>query len=66
MASKGTGVARQPSSRSRGTSSRHRTVQEAERFETPTHEEKGQILVERKVIHEHVINFHGKRDTFRE
>ncbi|MED6126578.1 hypothetical protein PIB30_079791 [Stylosanthes scabra] len=61
MARNGKGVAR-----TRGTSSCRRTAQEAERFKTPTHEERGQILVERKVIHERVINFRGKRDTFRE
>ncbi|MED6214150.1 hypothetical protein PIB30_100158 [Stylosanthes scabra] len=67
MASKGKGVARQLSSRTRGTSSRRQPSQEAERFETPSHAERGQILSERKVIHEHTINFHGNtQDTFRE
>ncbi|MED6176624.1 hypothetical protein PIB30_090010 [Stylosanthes scabra] len=35
----------------------------AERFETPTYAERGQILSERKVLHERTINFHGKQDT---
>ncbi|MED6127940.1 hypothetical protein PIB30_092818 [Stylosanthes scabra] len=60
MASKGKGVARQPSSRTRGTSSRRQTSQEAERFETPIHAKMGQILSERKVMHECTINFHEK------
>ncbi|MED6184183.1 hypothetical protein PIB30_045072 [Stylosanthes scabra] len=66
MASKGKGVARQPSSRTCGTSSRRQTSQEAERFETPTHAERGQILSERKMMHERIINFCGKQDTVRE
>ncbi|MED6147826.1 hypothetical protein PIB30_047419 [Stylosanthes scabra] len=66
MASKGKGVARQPSSRTRGTCSRRQTSQEAERFETPTHAERGQILSERKVMHERTINFRGKQDTVKE
>ncbi|MED6153942.1 hypothetical protein PIB30_107082 [Stylosanthes scabra] len=66
MASKGKGVARQPSSRTRGTSSCRQTSQEAERFETPIHAERGQILSESKVMHEHTINFRGKQDTVRE
>ncbi|MED6111059.1 hypothetical protein PIB30_048949 [Stylosanthes scabra] len=66
MASKGKGVARQPSSRTRGTSSRRQASQESERFETPIHAERGQILSERKVMHERTINFCGKQDTIRE
>ncbi|MED6224732.1 hypothetical protein PIB30_086921 [Stylosanthes scabra] len=66
MASKGKGVARKPSTRTRGTSSRRQASQEAERFDTPVHAERGEILTERKVIHERVINFRGKRDTFQE
>ncbi|MED6198642.1 hypothetical protein PIB30_068433 [Stylosanthes scabra] len=66
MASEGKGIARQPSSRTRGTSSHRQTSQKAERFETPTHAEKGQILIERKVMHERTINFRGKQDTVRE
>ncbi|MED6212653.1 hypothetical protein PIB30_085506, partial [Stylosanthes scabra] len=66
MASKGKGVARLPSSRTRGTSSRRQTSQEADRFETPTHVERGQMLSERKVMHECTINFCGKQDTIRE
>ncbi|MED6199851.1 hypothetical protein PIB30_079735 [Stylosanthes scabra] len=66
MASKGKGVARQPSSRTRGTSSRRQTSQEAERFETPIHTERGQILSEMKVMHERTINFRGKQDMVRE
>ncbi|MED6175389.1 hypothetical protein PIB30_077912 [Stylosanthes scabra] len=66
MASKGKGVARQPSTRTRGTSSRRQASQEAERFETPAHAKRGEILTERKVMHERVINFRGKRDTFQE
>ncbi|MED6177720.1 hypothetical protein PIB30_100707 [Stylosanthes scabra] len=60
MAEKGKSVARQPSTRTRGGS------QEAARYETPTHVERGELVVERKVLHERVINFWGKRDTFRE
>ncbi|MED6186403.1 hypothetical protein PIB30_066355 [Stylosanthes scabra] len=66
MASKGKGVTRQPSTRTRGTSSRHQASQEAKRFDTPVHAERGEILTERKVMHERVINFRGKRDTFQE
>ncbi|MED6188929.1 hypothetical protein PIB30_090682 [Stylosanthes scabra] len=66
MASKGKGVARQPSTRTRGTSSHRQTSQEAERFETPAHAERGEILTEWKVMHERVINLCGKRDTFQE
>ncbi|MED6222176.1 hypothetical protein PIB30_061824 [Stylosanthes scabra] len=66
IASKGKGVARQPSSRTRGTSFRRQTSQEAKRFETPTHVERGQMLSERKVMHERTINFRGKQDTVRE
>ncbi|MED6176918.1 hypothetical protein PIB30_092937 [Stylosanthes scabra] len=62
----GKGVARQPSSRTHGTSSRRQTSQGAERFETPTHAKRGQMLSERKVMHERVINFRGKRYTFQE
>ncbi|MED6187808.1 hypothetical protein PIB30_080019 [Stylosanthes scabra] len=64
MASKGKGVARKPSSMTRGTSSRRQTSQEVERFETPTHVERGQILSEQKVMHERTINFRGKQDIF--
>ncbi|MED6186779.1 hypothetical protein PIB30_070023 [Stylosanthes scabra] len=66
MASKGNGVARQPSTRIRGTFSRRQASQEAERFNTPVHAKRGEILTERKVMHERVINFHGKSDTFQE
>ncbi|MED6127556.1 hypothetical protein PIB30_089152 [Stylosanthes scabra] len=66
MASKGKGVARQPSIRTPGTSSCRQASQEAERFETPAHAERGEILTERKVMDERVINFRGKRDTFQE
>ncbi|MED6114413.1 hypothetical protein PIB30_080027 [Stylosanthes scabra] len=66
MTSKGKGIARQPSSRTRGTSSRRQTSQEAERFETQTHAKRGQILSEKKVMHERTINFRGKQDTVRE
>ncbi|MED6172217.1 hypothetical protein PIB30_048005 [Stylosanthes scabra] len=66
IASKGKGVARQPSTRTRGTSSRREASQEAERFETSAHAERGEILTEQKVMHERVINFRGKRDTFQE
>ncbi|MED6223045.1 hypothetical protein PIB30_070209 [Stylosanthes scabra] len=64
MASKGKGVARQPSTRTRRTSSCRQASQEAERFDTPVHAEREEILTERKVMHERVINFRGKRDTF--
>ncbi|MED6115113.1 hypothetical protein PIB30_087103 [Stylosanthes scabra] len=66
MASKGKGVVRQPSTRTRGTSSRRQASQEAERFDTPVHAERGEILTACKVMHEQVINFRGKRDTFQE
>ncbi|MED6223650.1 hypothetical protein PIB30_076134 [Stylosanthes scabra] len=65
MASKGKGIARQPSARTRGTSSRRQPSQEAERFETPNHAERGNTLSERKVIHERTING-NTQDTFRE
>ncbi|MED6115389.1 hypothetical protein PIB30_090019 [Stylosanthes scabra] len=63
-ASKGKGVARQPSTRTRGTSSRRQASQEAERFDTPVHAKRGEIHTKRNVMHERVINFRGKRDTF--
>ncbi|MED6211619.1 hypothetical protein PIB30_075495 [Stylosanthes scabra] len=66
MAGKGKSVTRQPSTRTRGTSSRRKPSQEAARYETHTHAERGELVVERKVLHERVINFRGKRDTFRE
>ncbi|MED6208602.1 hypothetical protein PIB30_046863 [Stylosanthes scabra] len=67
MASKEKGVSRQPSSRTHETSSRRQPSQEAKRFKTPSHEERGQILSERKVIHERTINFcRSTQDTFRE
>ncbi|MED6140768.1 hypothetical protein PIB30_096634 [Stylosanthes scabra] len=50
----------------RGTSSRCQASQEAERFNTPVHAKRGEILTEGKVIHERVINFRGKGDTFQE
>ncbi|MED6126614.1 hypothetical protein PIB30_080097 [Stylosanthes scabra] len=55
MASKGKGVARQPSSRTHGISSRRQISQEAVRFETPTHAEMGQILSERKFMYDPAI-----------
>ncbi|MED6164580.1 hypothetical protein PIB30_091497 [Stylosanthes scabra] len=66
MAKKGKSVARQPSTRTRGASSRRQPSQEAAKYETPAHAERGELVVERKVLHERVINFWGKRDTFRE
>ncbi|MED6137614.1 hypothetical protein PIB30_066618 [Stylosanthes scabra] len=66
MASKGKSVARQPSIRTRGASSRRQPSQEAARYETPIQAERGELVIERKVLHERVINFRGKRDTFRE
>ncbi|MED6109489.1 hypothetical protein PIB30_034084 [Stylosanthes scabra] len=66
MASKGKSVARQPSTRTRGASSRRRPSQEAARYETPIQAKRGELVIERKVLHERVINFRGKRDTFRE
>ncbi|MED6138602.1 hypothetical protein PIB30_075794 [Stylosanthes scabra] len=66
MAGKGKSVARQPSTRTRGTSSRRQPSQEAARYETPAHAERGELVAERKVLHERVINFRGNRDTFRE
>ncbi|MED6188177.1 hypothetical protein PIB30_083531 [Stylosanthes scabra] len=63
MAGKGKSVARRPSTRTRGASSRQPS-QEAAKYETPTHVERGELVVERKVLHERVINFRGKRDTF--
>ncbi|MED6178235.1 hypothetical protein PIB30_105635, partial [Stylosanthes scabra] len=66
MAEKGESVARQPSTRTRGASSRRQPSQEAERYKTPIHAERGELVVELKVLHERVINFRGKRDTFQE
>ncbi|MED6139246.1 hypothetical protein PIB30_082009 [Stylosanthes scabra] len=66
MAGKGKSVARKPSTRTRGASSRRQPSQEAARYETPAHAERGELVVEWKVLHERVINFRGKRDTFRE
>ncbi|MED6112268.1 hypothetical protein PIB30_060144 [Stylosanthes scabra] len=66
MAGKGKSVARQPSTRTRGSSSRRQPSQEAARYETPAQVERGELVVERRVLHERVINFRGKRDTFRE
>ncbi|MED6152219.1 hypothetical protein PIB30_089754 [Stylosanthes scabra] len=66
MAGKGKSVARQPSKRTRGASSRRQPSQEAARYETLAQAERGDWVVERKVLHERVINFRGKRDTFRE
>ncbi|MED6109306.1 hypothetical protein PIB30_032175 [Stylosanthes scabra] len=66
MASKGKSVARQPSTRTCGASSRRQPSQEAERYETPIQAERVELVIERKVLHERVINFWGKRDTFRE
>ncbi|MED6223865.1 hypothetical protein PIB30_078283 [Stylosanthes scabra] len=66
MASKGKSVSRQPSTRTRGASSRRQPSQEAARYETPIQAERGELVIERKVLHERVINFRGKRDTFRE
>ncbi|MED6201972.1 hypothetical protein PIB30_100626 [Stylosanthes scabra] len=48
MASKGKGVTRQPSTRTCCTSSRRQASQEAERFETPIHAERREILIEWK------------------
>ncbi|MED6153458.1 hypothetical protein PIB30_102175 [Stylosanthes scabra] len=64
MAGKGKSVARQPSTRTRGASSRRQPSQEAARYETPAQAERGELVVERRVLHERVINFRGKRDTF--
>ncbi|MED6124178.1 hypothetical protein PIB30_056640 [Stylosanthes scabra] len=50
----------------RGASSRRQPSQEAERYETPIQAERGELVIERKVLHERVINFREKRDTFRE
>ncbi|MED6189806.1 hypothetical protein PIB30_099652 [Stylosanthes scabra] len=55
MANKGKGVARQPSTRTCDTSSRRQASQEAERFETPAHVERGEILTERKFMYDPVI-----------
>ncbi|MED6209962.1 hypothetical protein PIB30_059642 [Stylosanthes scabra] len=66
MAGKGKSIARQPSTRTRGTFSRRQPSQEAAKYETPAHAERGELVVERKVLHERVINFRGKRDTFQE
>ncbi|MED6221712.1 hypothetical protein PIB30_057461 [Stylosanthes scabra] len=66
MAGKGKSVARKPSTRTRGASSRRQPSQEAAKYETPAHAERGELVVERKELHERVINFRGKRDTFRE
>ncbi|MED6163772.1 hypothetical protein PIB30_083275 [Stylosanthes scabra] len=48
MAGKGKSVARQPSTRTRGASSRRKPSQEAARYETPAHAERGELVVERK------------------
>ncbi|MED6220628.1 hypothetical protein PIB30_046653 [Stylosanthes scabra] len=66
MAGKGKSVARNPSTRTRSASSRRQPSQEAARYETPTQAERGELVIERKVLHERVINFWGKKDTFRE
>ncbi|MED6128925.1 hypothetical protein PIB30_102789 [Stylosanthes scabra] len=66
MAGKGKSVASQPSTRTRGASSHRQPSQEAAKYETPAHVERGEFVVERKVLHERVINFRGKSDTFRE
>ncbi|MED6226527.1 hypothetical protein PIB30_104615 [Stylosanthes scabra] len=52
MARKGKSVARQPSTRTRG--------------ELRLQDMRSELVVERKVLHERVINFWGKSDTFRE
>ncbi|MED6224590.1 hypothetical protein PIB30_085561 [Stylosanthes scabra] len=66
MASKGKSIARQPSTRTHGASSRRQPSQEAARYETLIQAKSGELVIERKVLHERVINFRGKRDTFRE
>ncbi|MED6199111.1 hypothetical protein PIB30_072829 [Stylosanthes scabra] len=66
MAGKEKSVARQPSTRTRGASSHRQPSQEAARYETPAQAERGELVVERKVLNERVINFRGKIDTFRE
>ncbi|MED6116088.1 hypothetical protein PIB30_096850 [Stylosanthes scabra] len=66
MAGKGKSIARQPSTRTHGSSSRRQPSQETARYETPAQAERGELVVERKVLHERVINFRGKRDAFRE
>ncbi|MED6139157.1 hypothetical protein PIB30_081255 [Stylosanthes scabra] len=56
-----------PSSRTRGTSSHQQTSQEAERYETPSHAERGRSLSERNVIHIRTIKFlESTQDTFKE
>ncbi|MED6113475.1 hypothetical protein PIB30_071096 [Stylosanthes scabra] len=66
MAGKGKSVARQPSTRTRGASSRRQPSQKAARYETPIQAERGELVIKRKVLHERVINFWGKGDTFQE
>ncbi|MED6172074.1 hypothetical protein PIB30_046756 [Stylosanthes scabra] len=63
MAGKGKSVARPPSTRTRDSSSRRQPSQEVARYETPAQAKRGESVVERKVLHERVINFRGKRDT---
>ncbi|MED6151948.1 hypothetical protein PIB30_087173 [Stylosanthes scabra] len=66
MAGKGKSVARPPSTRTRGSSSRRQPSQEVARYETPAQAKRGELVIERRVLHERVINFQGKRDTIRE
>ncbi|MED6151856.1 hypothetical protein PIB30_086325 [Stylosanthes scabra] len=57
MAEKGKIVARQPPTRTRGSSSRRQPSQEAARYETPTQAERGELVVERK---SHLSNHNEK------
>ncbi|MED6189316.1 hypothetical protein PIB30_094788 [Stylosanthes scabra] len=40
--------------------------EEAARYEIPAQAKRGELVVERKVLHERAINFRGKRNTFQE
>ncbi|MED6127278.1 hypothetical protein PIB30_086614 [Stylosanthes scabra] len=67
MAGKGKAIAKTPSTRTRGSTSRQQPLFEFEQYETLNHAERAKALEERKVIHERTIKFpEDVQDTFRE
>ncbi|MED6177454.1 hypothetical protein PIB30_098283 [Stylosanthes scabra] len=66
MTSKGKAPAKVSSTRVRGSTSQQQPPLEVQLYETPSHEERGKILEERRALHEHTIKFPKGEDTFEE
>ncbi|MED6187996.1 hypothetical protein PIB30_081762 [Stylosanthes scabra] len=66
MASKGKAPAKASSTRVHGSTSQQQPPLEIQLYETPTHEERGKILEERRALHECTIKFPEGEDTFEE